>query len=229
MINVRIWFGFSIDDRLWHFRSTLNFNPEPSYFRPLSLFLHKTKNMNALYQTWPWYVSGTLIALVMLTLNYFGKVFGMSSNLRTLCTMAGADKFADFFKFDWKAQRWNLTVVAGAMLGGFVAVHYMSDPSNVNLNPKTIEQLAAMGIDAPNGKLAPQALFGNDIFQSPKIMFILIVGGVLIGFGSRYAGGCTSGHAIAGLSNLQLPSLKAVIGFFIGGLIMAHFILPLIF
>lgn len=185
--------------------------------------------MNAIFQTWPWYVSGFLIAMVMICLNYFGKVFGMSSNLRTLCTIAGADKFADFFQFDWKAQRWNLAVLAGAMLGGFVAVHYMSDPSNVDLNPKTIAQLAAMGIDAPNGKLAPQALFGNEIFASPKMILILIIGGILIGFGSRYAGGCTSGHAIAGMSNLQLPSLKAVIGFFIGGLIMAHFILPLIF
>ncbi|HEX9153075.1 MAG TPA: YeeE/YedE thiosulfate transporter family protein, partial [Flavobacterium sp.] len=79
------------------------------------------------------------------------------------------------------------------------------------------------------GKLMPEALFGVQIWQSPKSIFILIIGGVLIGFGSRYAGGCTSGHAILGLSSLQLPSLKAVIGFFVGGLIMAHFLLPLIF
>lgn len=185
--------------------------------------------MDILTQTWPWYVSGFLIGIVMLLLNYFGKVFGMSSNLRTLCTIAGADKFSDFFRFDWKAQRWNLAVVTGAMIGGFVAVHYMSNPSNVNINPKTIEQLATLGIDAPNGKLAPEALFGNQIFKSPKIICILLIGGILIGFGSRYAGGCTSGHAISGLSNLQIPSLKAVIGFFVGGLIVVHFLLPLIF
>lgn len=185
--------------------------------------------MDALTQTWPWYVSGFLIGIVMLLLNYFGKVFGMSSNLRTLCTIAGADKFADFFKFDWKSQTWNLVVLAGAMLGGFVAVHYMSDPTNVDINPKTIEQLAALNIDAPNGKLAPEALFGNEVFSSPKMLVILLIGGILIGFGSRYAGGCTSGHAISGLSNLQVPSLKAVVGFFVGGLIMAHFLLPLIF
>jgi uncharacterized membrane protein YedE/YeeE len=115
------------------------------------------------------------------------------------------------------------------MIGGFVAVNFMNDPSNVTINPKTIEQLQTMGIDAPNGKLLPNALFSNEIFNSPKIIFILIIGGILIGFGSRYAGGCTSGHAIAGISNLQRQSLKAVIGFFIGGLIMAHVILPLIF
>jgi hypothetical protein len=179
--------------------------------------------------TWPWYISGFLIGMVMLCLNYFGKVFGMSSNLRTLCTMAGAYKTAAFFKFDWKSQVWNLMVVFGAMLGGFVAVHFMHDTSNITLNPDTVAQLATMNIDAPNGKIAPDALFGNQVFQSPKLIFILVIGGVLIGFGSRYAGGCTSGHAIAGLSNLQLPSLKAVVGFFVGGLIMAHFILPLIF
>jgi uncharacterized membrane protein YedE/YeeE len=185
--------------------------------------------MDFISQTWSWYFSGFLIGIIMLCLNYFGKVFGMSSNLRSLCTIAGAGKYVPFFDFDWKSQRWNLAVIIGAMLGGFVAVHFMSDASNVDINPKTIEQLAQMGIDAPEGKLLPNALFGNDVFQSPKMICILIVGGILIGFGSRYAGGCTSGHAISGLSNLQLPSLKAVIGFFIGGLIMAHFILPLIF
>lgn len=185
--------------------------------------------MDFISQTWSWYVSGFLIGMVMLCLIYFGKVFGMSSNLRSLCAMAGAGKYVSFFNYDWKSQRWNLLVIAGAMLGGFVAVHYMNDPSNVDINPQTIAQLSQMGIDAPNGKLAPEALFGNDVFKSPKMMSVLIIGGILIGFGSRYAGGCTSGHAISGLSNLQIPSLKAVIGFFLGGLIMAYFILPLIF
>lgn len=185
--------------------------------------------MNIIFQTWPWYVSGFLIGMIMLSLIYFGKAFGMSSNLRSLCSMAGAGKYVSFFDFDWKSQRWNLVVVLGAMLGGFVAVHFMSNPSNVDINPKTIAQLAQLGIDAPNGKLMPDALFGTQIWQSPKSILILLIGGILIGFGTRYAGGCTSGHAISGLSNLQLPSLKAVIGFFIGGLIMAHFLLPLIF
>ncbi len=185
--------------------------------------------MNIISLTWPWYVSGFLIGMIMLCLIYFGKTFGMSSNLRSFCSMAGIGKKIPFFDYDWKAQRWNLLVVLGAMLGGFVAVHFMSDPSNVSINPKTIAQLNKMGIEAPNGKLLPDALFGNQIFESPKSIFILIIGGILIGFGSRYAGGCTSGHAILGLSNLQLPSLKAVIGFFVGGLIMAHFLLPLIF
>lgn len=185
--------------------------------------------MDFITQTWHWSISGFLIGLVMLLLTYFGKTFGMSSNLRSLCSMTGVGKHVSFFDWDWKTQRWNLAVVLGAMLGGFVAVHFLSDPSNVDINPNTIAQLSSFGIDAPNGKLAPQVMFGNEIFQSPKMIFILLIGGILIGFGSRYAGGCTSGHAISGMSNLQLPSLKAVMGFFIGGLIMAHFIFPLLF
>jgi uncharacterized membrane protein YedE/YeeE len=182
--------------------------------------------MELLSQTWHWSISGILIGLVMLFLIYFGKTFGMSSNLRSLCAMTGIGKKISFFDWDWKSQRWNLVVVAGAMIGGFVAVQFLHDPSNVTINPKTIEQLSLMGIDEPNGKLLPSTIFED---LSPKMIFILIVGGILIGFGSRYAGGCTSGHAISGLSNLQVPSLKAVIGFFIGGLLMAHFLLPLIF
>lgn len=165
----------------------------------------------------------------MLSLIYFGKVFGMSSNLRSLCSMTGIGNRVSFFNWDWKAQRWNLVVVFGAMLGGFVATHFLSDSSNVAINPNTIEKLHVLGIDPPNGKLLPDALFGIEIFSSPKMIFILIIGGFLIGFGSRYAGGCTSGHAISGLSNFQMQSLKAVIGFFVGGLIVAHFVLPLIF
>jgi uncharacterized membrane protein YedE/YeeE len=185
--------------------------------------------MNFISQTWHWSISGFLIGIVMLCLIYFGKVFGMSSNLRSLCSMTGIGSKVPFFNWDWKSQRWNLVVVIGAMLGGFVASHYLNDISNVSINPKTIEKLATLGIDAPNGKLLPDALFANAIFESPKMIFILLIGGLFIGFGSRYAGGCTSGHAISGLSNLQIPSLKAVIGFFIGGLLMAHFIFPLLF
>lgn len=165
----------------------------------------------------------------MLSLIYFGKVFGMSSNLRSLCSMTGIGKRVPFFAWDWKAQRWNLIVLVGAMLGGFVATHYLNDATNVTINPLTIQKLQNLNIDAPNAKLLPDAIFGNDVFTSINKIGLLIIGGLLIGFGSRYAGGCTSGHAISGLSNFQLPSLKAVIGFFVGGLIMVNFIFPLIF
>ncbi len=185
--------------------------------------------MNIIFQTWPWYISGFLIGMIMLCMIYMGKKFGMSSNLSTMCSMAGLGKSTPFFDFDWKSRVWNLIVVLGAILGGFVARFFMSDPSNVSINPKTIEKLAEYGIDAPNGSLMPEALFGPQIFESPKSIMLLLIGGILIGFGTRYAGGCTSGHAISGLSNLQIPSLKAVIGFFIGGLVMVYLLFPLIF
>lgn len=185
--------------------------------------------MNFISQTWHWSISGFLIGIVMLLLIYFGKVFGMSSNFRSLCSMTGVGKKVAFFDWDWKAQRWNLAVVFGAMVGGFVATHYFSSTSNVDLSEQTLLSLSKLNINAPYGKLLPNALFGLEVFQSPKVILILFFGGFLIGFGSRYAGGCTSGHAISGLSNFQIPSLKAVIGFFVGGLIMAHFILPLLF
>jgi hypothetical protein len=178
---------------------------------------------------WPWYVSGPLIAMVMALLLYFGKSFGMSSNLSTMCSMAGGGKFSDFFKFNWRDRIWNLTVVLGSIIGGFIAVHFLSNNSGTDLNPKTITELQNMGFNNPGKTLVPNELFGLEHLQSPKTFILLVVGGLLVGFGTRYAAGCTSGHAISGLSSLQKPSLIAVIGFFIGGLIMANFILPLIF
>lgn len=185
--------------------------------------------MDVILQPWPWYVSGPLIALVMVILIYFGKTFGMSSNLRTFCTMGGAGKYSDFFRFDWKAQRWNLTVVLGAVIGGFIAVQFLSDGSPIALNPETVSDIHKLGFENVGASLLPDEIYGWDNVSTLKGMAILIGAGFLVGFGTRYAGGCTSGHAITGLSNLQLPSLIAVIGFFIGGLVMTHFLLPLIF
>ena len=180
-----------------------------------------------IFGTWHWSISGFLIGMVMLTLIYFGKSFGMSSNLRTLCSMTFAKKHSDFFDIDWKDFKWNLIVVFGAILGGFFAHFVLSDWSGVAISESTQEALKQMNMNSPNGQLLPKELFGISEFNLPNGIYLLF-GGLLIGFGSRYAGGCTSGHAISGLSNFQLPSLIAVIGFFIGGLIMTFFILPLI-
>ncbi len=185
--------------------------------------------MEFITNTWHWSIAGLLIGVVMLLLTYFGKTFGMSSNLRTICSMSGGNKCASYFDFDWKEQKWNLAIVLGSIVGGFIAYHFLWNPENVTLNPKTITQLEVIGIDAPNGKLVPDAIFGAEAMSSAKGLLLLLLGGFLIGFGTPYAGGCTSGHAITGLSNLQVPSLIAVIGFFLGGLVMAHFLIPLIF
>ena len=185
--------------------------------------------MNYILNPWPWYVSGPLITIVMALLLYYGKTFGMSSNLKTMCTMVGADKVSDFFKINWKDNTWNLFVVAGAIIGGFIGSHYLSNDSITDLNPNTIVELKNLGFNNIGAHLVPDELYDWDAVASPKGLLLLIIGGLLVGFGTRYADGCTSGHAISGLSSLQKPSLIAVIGFFIGGLIMANFILPLIF
>ncbi|SDG40744.1 YeeE/YedE family protein [Psychroflexus sediminis] len=184
--------------------------------------------MEWIMNPWPWYVSGPLIALVMFALLFVGKQFGMSSNLRTACSIGGAGKAADFFKFDWKKERWNLIVVLGAIIGGFISANYLSE-NTVEINPEVSEQLESYGITSTGDAYLPTEIFGSENLNDPKIFAILLIGGFLVGFGARYAGGCTSGHAISGLSNLQLPSLIAVIGFFIGGLVMINFIYPLIF
>lgn len=186
--------------------------------------------MSFIYEPWPWYVSGPLIGLVMLTLVKFGKGFGMSSNLSTLCAIGGAGKFSKFFKFDWKAKRWNLYVVLGAILGGYIAAHWMSIPNQgVQLNQSTVDSLVAQGFKKPEKSLYPLEIFSWKAVSTFKGFMILFIGGLLVGFGTRWAGGCTSGHAISGLSNLQWPSLIAVIGFFLGGLIMTHLIFPFLF
>src|SRR5690606_21437555 len=185
--------------------------------------------MSFILNPWPWYVSGPLIALVMALLLYYGKTFGMSSNLKTMCTMFRADRFSDFFKMDWKEQSWNLVVVLGAIIGGFIAVTFLSNDAVTDLNPKTVSELSALGFENAGATLVPNELYSLEAITSGKGLIILIVGGLLVGFGTRYADGCTSGHAITGLSSLQKPSLIAVIGFFIGGLIMTNFILPLLF
>ncbi|EWH13531.1 YeeE/YedE family protein [Cellulophaga lytica] len=185
--------------------------------------------MELILQPWPWYVSGPLIALVLFLLLFVGKNFGMSSNLRTLCTICGADKKSDFFKFNWKSQKWNLVVMIGAIIGGFIGANFLTESTAVAINPETVEQLQELGFSSAGNAYLPTELYGLEALTDIKSILILAIGGLLVGFGTRYAGGCTSGHAISGLSNLQLPSLIAVIGFFIGGLFMIHVLYPLIF
>jgi hypothetical protein len=182
-----------------------------------------------LQQPWHWWLSGTLIATIMFFLLYFGQSFGFSSNLRTICAAAGAGRVAQFFDFNWKSQRWNLVFLVGAILGGYIAQQFLTAPDAVvEIAPATRSDLAALGFAAPVGA-QPMELFSWEAAGSVSGFLILAVGGLLVGFGARYAGGCTSGHAISGLSDLQVPSLLAVVGFFIGGLAMTHLLFPFIF
>ncbi|WP_298287855.1 YeeE/YedE thiosulfate transporter family protein [uncultured Lutibacter sp.] len=185
--------------------------------------------MEFILQPWPWFVAGPIIAAITFLLFYFGKRFGVSSNLETLCSIAGAGRFTDYFKIDWKQNTWNLIFIAGAIAGGFISTHWFSPTQIVQLNPQTIQDLSEIGIQNAGATYLPDEIFSIETMLSLKGFFILIVAGFMVGFGARWAGGCTSGHAIVGLSNLEIPSLISVIGFFIGGLIMTWLILPLIF
>ena len=177
-------------------------------------------------QPWPWYVAGPLIAAVMFALLYLGRTFGVSSTLRSTCAALGAGRSSDFFRFDWKDQTWNLVFVAGVLGGGFIAAHWLPDPEPIRLASETVTRLQSMGIEHPGAHYLPESIFRWEGLLTLRGFIMLVGGGFLVGFGARYAGGCTSGHAISGLSNLQLPSLIAVIGFFLGGLAMTYFILP---
>lgn len=185
--------------------------------------------MEFLQQSWPWYVAGPAIALVMAMLLYLGGAFGVSGNLRTICAIGGGGRFSEFFRFNWRAQIWNLVFIGGAVLGGLLASNFMQSAEPVALSQSAQSALAAIGFQAPvEGELLPPEIFDLNSKASPNL-FLLIIAGFLVGFGTRYAGGCTSGHAISGLSDLQLPSLIAVFGFFAGGLLMTHLLFPLIF
>jgi len=175
---------------------------------------------------WPWYIAGPIIAMTMATLLLIGKRFGLSSNLRTMCTIAGADRFSDYFKFDWRAQRWNLVFIGGTVVGGAIARCGLLAPGPVEISPDTVATLKSMGVTDAGSAFAPASLFGPEAWSHPLAIITLLVGGMLVGFGTRWANGCTSGHAISGMSSLQWPSLIAVIGFFIGGLTVSHFVLP---
>ena len=118
--------------------------------------------------------------------------------------------------------------VFGAAIGGFIATEWLSDPIPMNLSEATISSLKPYGFTSWQQSIVPTEIFNWSNAANLQGLIIMIIGGFMIGFGSRYSGGCTSGHAISGLANLQMPSLVAVIGFFIGGIIMTWFILPII-
>jgi len=176
-----------------------------------------------LHAPWPWYVAGPMIGLMVPLMIWIGsRSFGISSNLRHLCAISQPRSIGvDFFKYNWREHSWSLVFAAGAIIGGFLAGVVFANPDPINLSVGFLIKLSYWNIPIGEGFLPP-VLFGA-YWQS---IVIMLVGGIFVGFGTRYANGCTSGHAITGLSTMQSQSLLAVLGIFGGGLIAAHFITP---
>jgi uncharacterized membrane protein YedE/YeeE len=181
-----------------------------------------------LKEPWPWYVSGPIIGIsVPLLLILGNKMLGISSSMRHACA-AVAPFNIKFLKYNWKAEMWNIFFVMGIFIGGFVGGILLNNGMPVDISPETVQDIKSMGINSFDG-LIPSDIFNWQTVFSLKGFIIIVLGGFMIGFGSRYAGGCTSGHAIMGLSSLQWPSLVAVVFFFIGGLLMTHLIAPFLY
>jgi uncharacterized membrane protein YedE/YeeE len=178
-------------------------------------------------QPWPWYVAGPLIGLIVPALLIMGnKSFGISANLRHICAACIPAKIP-FFHYDWKKELWNLFFVLGILVGGFIAASLLTDQTSIALNPSLKKELAAYGITHFDA-LVPIELFSWQQLFSLRGLTMMIGGGFLVGFGTRYAGGCTSGHAIMGIASLQWPSVIATCCFMLGGFLMTNLILPYI-
>lgn len=183
--------------------------------------------MELLYKPWPWYVTGVVIGLTVPTLLLLGnKRLGISSTLRQLCAACYPAKIP-FFSYDWKKDSWNLFFAVGILLGGFLGGYVFANPEPVVVSPDAVALFHSWGLNEVDG-LMPYELFSWGNLITWRGFFLIIVGGFLVGFGTRYAGGCTSGHGVLGLSALQWPSVVATASFFIGGILFSHFVLPYI-
>ena len=191
------------------------------------MLIPKALFMEVLYKPWPWYLAGPIIGLTVPLLLWVGnKRLGISSTLRHICA-ACLPANVPLFNYDWRRETWSFFFAGGLLIGGWIGGWLFANPSPVAISPATAGYFSSLGIAQQPG-LMPASIFNVDVLFSLKGFLIMIVGGFFVGFGTRYAQGCTSGHGIFGLSALQWPSLLATASFFLGGILFAHFVLPYI-
>lgn len=174
---------------------------------------------------WPWYLAGPVIGSLVPAMLYIGsKSFGISQNLEHIVAITQPEKVnVEFFRYDWKKYGWSIVFLLGVLIGGFLAGVVFPASAPVQLSSAAVETFTGWGVTHGDG------LYPPEVYDLTLInILVLVIGGILVGFGTRYASGCTSGHAITGLATLQLKSLTAAIGIFAGGLLAAHFLTPLI-
>ena len=156
--------------------------------------------IDAIMRPWPWWIVGPLIGLMVPGLLLLaGKTFGISGSFRDLAAICAPRTTLPYLKYNWRSNMWKVFLAGGVLIGAFIANNLLS--------------------------FEPVKFLPDFYYGFPGVL-ALAIGGILVGFGTRYANGCTSGHSIMGMSNLQLTSLIATLCFFIGGLIMTWLIMP---
>lgn len=154
-----------------------------------------------------WAVAGVAIALITLALLFLtNRRLGISTGFEDVCALALPRPY--FQRASLRAEgRWRLAFLAGLVIGGFLSA-------------------ATSGGWAPTWSLG---IFDEALGLGPagKLLW-MFAGGWCIGFGTRLAGGCTSGHGIFGMSNLEVPSLLATLSFMVGGIVTTHLVFFLV-
>ncbi|MEZ4910264.1 MAG: YeeE/YedE thiosulfate transporter family protein [Saprospiraceae bacterium] len=184
--------------------------------------------MESFLKPWPWYVAGPLIGLIIPTLLIIGnKNFGISSSLRHICASC-IPKNIDYFQYNWKKEIWVWMFIGGIFGGALIASTFFSNPDSIHINPKLALELEQYGVTDFSNPFLPTQIFSWESISTWRGFLFVVIGGILIGFGTRYADGCTSGHSIMGLSAMNWPSLVATVCFMAGGFLAANLIVPFI-
>ena len=183
--------------------------------------------LDAILAPWPWWVGGPMLGLMVPILLILGnKEFGVSSSFRHICA-ATLKPGADYFKYKWKDSAWSLALVGGVVVGSGIAVLFLGGDSAPPLTSEAQSLFLSWGMQ-PAVSLQPPELFSVSQLLTAPALLSLIGGGFLVGFGTRYGNGCTSGHAIMGISLLNIGSIVATISFFVGGILVSNFVVPIV-